>query len=313
MSLVAMEREIEKQPEDLALFAKQLTKNPITQLDPSRTIFTGSGDSYAAALWAEALSNGSARAEDSYELSRTLGMAANRNIVLISASGRTRANVELARKLKGQAKKRIAVTSNPESPLARICDASIILQYGNSGRLTSGTTSFTSGLLACARLVGRPLHTANLEALLSRAMERARNVKLSTQGLSLFIGSGIGRGLAEYGACKVEEVLGARAQAQYPEQVGHAQLFSLDPSRDKILWVDSGRTGKGSDVARRMRRYGFKSHRVSATGKSVVAKSLAISFQLQYLALLNAKRRGMKECAFLQDRKLLELSNRLIY
>ena len=313
MSIAAMEREIEKQPESLAKFAEQLARNPVTPLDSSRTIFTGSGDSYAAALWAEALSNGSARAEDPYELSRTLGMAANQNIVLISAGGRTRANVELARKLKGQAKKRIAVTSNPESPLARICDASIILQYGNSGRLTSGTTSFTSGLLACARLVGRPLHTANLEALLSRAMERARNVKLSTQGLSLFIGSGIGRGLAEYGACKVEEVLGARAQAQYPEQVGHAQLFSLDPSRDKILWVDSGRTGKGSDVARRMRRYGFKSHRVSATGKSVVAQSLAISFQLQYLALLNAKRRGMKECAFLQDRKLLELSNRLIY
>jgi len=221
--------------------------------------------------------------------------------------------VELARKLKGQAKKRIAVTSNPESPLARICDASIILQYRKSGRLTSGTSSFTSGLLACARLIGRPLHTTNLEVLLSKAMQGARSVKFSSQGLFLFIGSGIGRGLAEYGACKVQEVLGAKAQAQYPEQVGHAQLFSLNPARDNILWVDSGRTGKGSDVARLMGRYGFKSHRVSATGKRVVAKSLAISFQLQYLALLNAKRRGMKECAFLQDRKLLELSNSLIY
>src|SRR5438093_2127845 len=190
MSLAAMEREIENQPEDLAMFAKQLTKNPVTPLDPSKTIFAGSGDSFATALWAEALSNGSARAEDPYELSRTLGMAANRNIVLISASGRTRANVELARKLKGQARKRIAVTADPESPLARICDTSIMLQYRNSRRLTSGTTSFTSGLLACARLIGRPLHTANLEALLSRAMERARSLKLSTQGLSLFIGSG---------------------------------------------------------------------------------------------------------------------------
>jgi fructoselysine-6-P-deglycase FrlB-like protein len=313
MSIAVMEREIENQPEDLSRFAKQLAKNPTLPLDPSRTIFTGSGDSYAAALWAEALSKGSARAEDPYELSRSLRLAADRNVVLVSASGKTRANIELARRLKGRARKRIAITSNPESPLARMCDSSIILQYRKSGQLTSGTTSFTASLLACGNLIGTQPGLADLEAQLSRARERAQSVKLFTRGLFLFIGSGIERGLAEYGACKVQEVLGAKAQAQYPEEVGHALLFSLDPSRDNILCVDSGNTGKGSEVARRVRRYGFRVHRVSAIGKNVVAKSLAICFQLQYLVLLNAKRRGMKECRFLQDRKLLELSNWLIY
>jgi fructoselysine-6-P-deglycase FrlB-like protein len=313
MSIAGMEGEIENEPEDLRRFAKQLATNPIASLDPSRTIFTGSGDSYAVALWVEALSKGSARAEDPYELSRTPRLAANRNVVLISAGGRTRANVELARRLKGRAKQRIAITSNPESPLARICDTSIILQYRKSGPLTSGTTSFTTSLLACAHLIGTQLRMADLEASLSRARERANIVKFFTRGLFLFIGSGIDRGLAEYGACKVQEVLGAKAQALYPEQVGHAELFSLVLARDNILCVDSSGRGKGSEVARRMRRYGFRVHRVSATGRNVVSKSLAISFQLQYLALLSAKRRGMNECAFLQDRKLLELSNRLIY
>ncbi len=312
MSIAAMEREIENQPDDLAGFADLLRMHPIAPLNASSTIFTGSGDSYAAAVFARELGEG-ARAEDPYELSTSPARARRRSIVLISVSGRTRANIELARRVRGKMKKIIAVTSSAESPLARICDGSIILQYRKAGPLTSGTASFTTSLLACARLLDTLPARLRLDMSLEKAREWARSVRLSTRGLCLFVGSGVDRALAEYGACKVQEVLGSKASAAYPEQVGHAQLFSLDRARDNVVCIDSYGGGKMRELSNGMSRSGFRVHRIFLKGEDIVARSLAISFHLQYLALFNARRKGMTECAFLQDKELLKLSSRLIY
>ncbi len=313
MSIAAMEREIKSQPEDLVRFFNWMRKNPVALSNPSTTTFTGSGDSYAAAIFARELTRGLASADDPYELSTDLARTRNRSIVLISTSGRTRANIELARKARGKAKRIIAVTSNLESPLARICDSSVFLQYRKSGTLTSGTASFTASLLACAGLLRRLPGRLRLESRFEKARELARSVQLSTSGLCLFVGSGIDRALAEYGACKVQEVLGTKAFAVYPQQVGHAQLFSLKPNRDTVLCIDTYGKGKTWALFRELSRSGFKVHRISVKGKDVLSKSIAVSFYLQHLALFNAKKRGMTECAFLRDKARLELSNRLIY
>ena len=148
-----MEEEIANQMEDLPRFASQLEKQRFPHVAPSELVFTGSGDSYAAALFAQELSDGVALASDPYELSLNPDRARGRHVVLVSVSGRTKANIQLAQKLKRVAKKRIVITGNPSSPLARVCDEKIVLQYTTAGRLTSGTVSFTTSLLACACLL----------------------------------------------------------------------------------------------------------------------------------------------------------------
>ena len=313
MSIAAMEREIKSQPEHLVRFFDWLRKNPVALSNPSTTTFVGSGDSYAAAVFARELTKGFASADDPYELSTNLARVRNRSIVLISVSGRTRANIEVVRKARGKAKRIIAVTSDWGSPLARICDSSVPLQYGKSGTLTSGTASFTASLLACAGLLRRLPGRLRLESCFEKARQWARSVQLSTTGLCLFVGSGIDRSLAEYGACKVQEVLGTKAFAAYPEQVGHAQLFSLNPNRDTILCIDTYGKGKTRELFKELSRSDFNVHRISGEGNDVLTKSIAVSFYLQHLALFNAKNRGMTECAFLRDKARLELSNRLIY
>ena len=313
MSIAAMEREIKSQPEDLVRFFNCLKKNPVALSNPSTTTFTGSGDSYAAAIFARELTKGSASADDPYELSTNLARVRNRSIVLISVSGRTRANIEVARRARGKAKRIIAVTSDLGSPLARICDSSVPLQYRKGGTLTSGTASFTASLLACAGLTHRLSGRLRLESYFEKAREWARSVQLSTTGLCLFVGSGVDRALAEYGAYKVQEVLGTKAFAAYPEQVGHAQLFSLNPNRDTILCIDTYGKGKTRELFKELSRSGFNVHRISVEGNDVPPKSIAVSFHLQHLALFNAKKRGVTECAFLRDKARLELSNRLIY
>ncbi len=313
MSIAAMEWEVEIQQTELARFANQMIKNSPSPIDWSRTVFTGSGDSYATAMFARELTNGSASAEDPYELLSNLARIRGKTVVFVSVSGRTRTNIELARKARGRAKRTIAVTSNKESPLAEICGSSIILEYGKAGPLTSGTASFSASLVACASLLDRLPRRFNVKDSLDDAREWARGARLSRRGLCLFVGSGVDRALAEYGACKVQEVLGLKAFAAYPDQVGHAQLFSLNPALDNVVCISSQGGGKTRVLSENLSKSGFAVHRIFLKGQDVVLNSLAAAFYLQDLALANAKRFGMKECAFLLDKTRLGLSNRLIY
>src|SRR3989449_8316790 len=154
MSMRAMAEEISSQTQDLPGFASQLRKKHLPKLQPSNLIFAGSGDSYAAAIFAQELSQGESRASDPYELLTNISRIRGKNLVVISVGGRTKTNIELVRKAKRMARETIAVTANPESLLARECDQTLQLKYRTTGILTSGTVSFTTSLLACALLLG---------------------------------------------------------------------------------------------------------------------------------------------------------------
>jgi len=114
-----MREEISNQTIDLPRFASQLREKHIPKLEHSSLVFTGSGDSYAAAVFAQELSHGEANASDPYELLTNIQRVRGKNLVIVSVSGRTRTNIKLARNAMGIAAKKIAITANPESPLAR--------------------------------------------------------------------------------------------------------------------------------------------------------------------------------------------------
>src|SRR5260370_30377830 len=118
MSIQAMAEEISNQTQDLPGFASHLLKTLVPKLRPSTLIFAGSGDSYAAAVFAQELSNGEAIASDPYELLTNIKKTTGKNLVIISVSGRTKTNVELARKANGIASRTLTITTHPESPLA---------------------------------------------------------------------------------------------------------------------------------------------------------------------------------------------------
>ncbi len=313
MSIAAMEKEIENQIDDLPNFAAFLRNRKFPEVHPSKLIFTGSGDSYATALFAKELSGGIALASDPYELSQKTPLVREKHVILISVSGRTSANIELARKIRSVASKTIAVTANPDSLLAKLCNEGIILDYRPAGELTSGTASFTASLLACARILGRLPRRLSVGTQMKKASEWARNLATHLSGDFLFVGSGVQHALAEYGACKIQEVLGAKAEAQFPEQLGHAKLFSIDKSGDTIIGIPGAEYDKTWRVVKTLQRKEFKVHTVPRTAREPVGRSLEAAFYLQQLALQLAKKRKMKECAFLSDGSRLRLSNQLIY
>ena len=313
MSIAAMRWEIENQPENLEHIIRQLANNQIRIPSHHQIIFTGSGDSWAAAMFARELDNKIALAEDPRELLAKIGKPQRKRIVIISTSGRTRANVELAKRARIHKIQTIAVTSDSTSLLAEVCDESMILDYKKGSGLTSGTTSFTASLLACAKLLRRLPSDIKQGSAFSYAEEWARDVHISALGKCVLVGSGVDRAIAEYGACKIQEVLGSTAIGSYPEQVGHALLFSLNMSRDTIVCVDTIGSAETRTLYKELLMAGFRVFRLFLSGQGSLKKSLEACFHLQYLALLNAERNGNRECAFLRSKALLDLSSKLIY
>ncbi len=312
MSIRAMGEEISNQTQDLPGFASQLRKRHTPKLKPSSLIFTGSGDSYAAAVFAQELSQGESAASDPYELLTNIRRIRGKNLVIISVSGRTKTNVELARKAKGISTSTLAITANPDSPLARECDETLQLEYRTTGILTSGTISFTTSLLACALLLRSLPRTIQVKSAPIDTRWLSTSSKQAGKGAFVFTGSGINYALSFYGTAKISEVLGAKAEAVYPEQLGHAKLFTIDKKRDFILCIPSGRD-KAMETHQLLIKDGFQSSVIAFPDSQVVNRSLKIAIYLQRLALSLARRKGIKECAFLSDKSRLNLSNRMIY
>jgi fructoselysine-6-P-deglycase FrlB-like protein len=312
MSIRAMEAEIRSQIEDLPRFASKLRKDTRKRIDASKMVFTGSGDSYATALFAQELSGKQALGFDPYELLKSIDSVRGKSLVVISVSGKTRTNLELARKATRVARERVAITANASSPLAKECDRVVLLDYRGSGVLTSGTASFTAGMLACAELLGRLPRSLKLDAAYEKSLQWARKATLSDRGSVLFVGSGMHYAMALYGEAKIHEVLGRKAEVDYPEQMEHAHLFSIDKEHDAIICIYSDRD-KTWELEKMLVKNGFKAEGLRVQGSDAVITSVKIAFHLQMLALLQAKRTRMKECAFKSDKKRLSLSNELIY
>jgi fructoselysine-6-P-deglycase FrlB-like protein len=309
-----MEQEIHNQVEDLPAFARELGKyDRFRNLDPSSVIFTGSGDSLASSLFAHYLSQMQAFAADPYELQLHLKVARNTTVFITSVSGKTRTNVQLARKVKGVAKKRVAITANPSSPLARECDDVIQLRYRSSGILTSGTASFSATLLAAASLIRRLPKLDSLPIMERRASEWARRLRVHSRGGFLFVGSGTGYALALYAAFKIHEVLGLSAQYQHTEQLGHSQLFSFQEKSDNLFFLASSSDEKTSEVFRVLSKSGFNAYLLKSDKRDPILGTLQVMFCVQHLALHLGRKMGLQECAFVTDKKRLALSSRLIY
>ena len=313
-SLDAIEQEIHNQVEDLPAFARELGKyDRFRNLDPSSIIFTGSGDSLASSLFAHYLSHMQAFAADPFELQLYPKVARNKTLFITSVSGKTRTNIQLAKSVRGLAKKRVAITANPESPLAKECDNVIRLRYRSPGIPTSGTASFSASLLAVTSLIRRLPKLDSLPIMERRAAGWARGLRVHPNGEFLFVGSGTGYALAMYAAFKIHEVLGLTAQYQHTEQLGHSQLFSLQRKTDNLLFLSPSSDKKASEVFRVLSKSGFNAYLLKSGTADPILATLQVMFCVQHLALNLGRRMGLRECAFLTDRKRLALSSRLIY
>jgi fructoselysine-6-P-deglycase FrlB-like protein len=314
-SLDAMKRGIESQPRDLLKYCNELQtqRSEYTPLDPAKTIFTGSGDSFSAALFASELSNGMSQAFDPYELSKKPWLARRKQIVIISVSGKTKTNIELAKKLRPRARAVIAVTSDPRSPLALKCHYTLLLGYQRENIPTAGTASYTTSLLGCSFLLGKFLKVMDLAKALALAWDWSERAATRPNLTAVtIIGSGPDYAIGYYGGLKLNEVLRLPATCKYPEEFGHAYLFSVKKT-DVLVCMNPGHDRKIHGVFQALRGSDFTPLKMQSQSADSLQSGLELAFRFQCLAYVLARKKGLKECAYVSDKKRLRISSRLIY
>jgi fructoselysine-6-P-deglycase FrlB-like protein len=306
-----MKHEIES---ELALTARfELVK----RIDPTRCVMTGSGDSYAAASIASYLS--CCRIICCYPSTLTLNpnILVNKDLYIISISGRTAHNIAAAKLAKQSNVKTTAITADPQSELAKNCDRIIRINYRKPGVLTSGTVSFLSSVLTCISLTTKVMYnTKNLRRAFETANSMVDNLlKKIPDTLSsiLFLADGLLYPVACYGSLKVNEVLGIRSFPYSLEEYCHAPLFSIKKEDSVIILNNSESHNTSAKFTEKLDRLNYSSSSLDFPMSSSLAGLFQSIFLVQLLALKMAQRNSIADCFFVQALDLMEISSEYIY
>ncbi len=279
----------------------------------------GSGDSYVSASVVSLLSKGRAMCCYPSTLILDPEILNDRELYVISISGRTTQNIKAAIHAKQNGIKTIAITAEPQSKLARNCDRLIKIKFKGLGVMTSGTLSFLASTLMCLSLITK-ITTKTVD--LRNSYEIASNIidillkKIPTAFSSIiFLGDGLFYPVAYYGSLKINEVLGIRSFSYSVEEYCHAPLFSIN--RDDLVVILNGSDRYSAPLVRKLTEkldsLNYSSFYLDFPGPSSLDCLFQAIFSVQLLALRLAEKYHMAECSFVQRRDLLGLSSSCIY
>jgi fructoselysine-6-P-deglycase FrlB-like protein len=307
-------QEIEAQLEDLPDYARYLRASGFGEGDPEKSIIVGAGDSLACAQFIERLLDFGPRSIDPYDLYLNPAISKGKSVYFLSASGRTKSNVESAKAVSGIASDTIAITANLESPLARICSRVLPLKFTKSPGLTPGTTSFTSSLLACYHLFsGKVPQLSKLNKFFAKAKQWTESQSENAETVHI-VASDYLYPIAMYGTAKVFEFAGSKSDYQLTEEFSHVNLFSMKEG-DLVVILSNGKDETAAKLSEELNKRGYCAQLLDLDEGNSTPLEIAIcaSIHMQYFALGMAQRSGLGKPAFLTNQNLLEISNRMIY
>jgi len=300
-TIEAYEKDIILQTQFLQIFKPQ---SPISKVSQQKTIFCGSGDSFAAALLAEAFSDLRVRAVDPLELIKNKQIAKLYNVFLVSISGNTISNIKVAK----FARESVAITSNPKSRLAKACKRTIDLKFLHSDGITGGSLSFLQSALTCISLVTNFTMLENPQ-IFKKALAEARKVKFVKR--VFLLGNLHTYPLAMYGAAKFYELLGLDAHYERIEQFSHMGLFSTKKDDTVILLEE--KNSHNEKLVKNLKKIGLRVFHPTFNTNNKITQFLFYTFFTQLVPLLEAKRKKQNDCHFVTSTNLRKISDNMIY
>ncbi len=300
-TIAALEKDIFLQVPALSSFHPQPV---ISSSHQKNSIFCGSGDSLAACMLAEAFSEYNVTAADPLDLLKNKSIPKNNDVYIVSISGRTISNIKVAK----LARKSIALTSNPQSKLAKISNNTIHLQFPNSDVITAGTISFLNSALTCISLVSDVKITKPHE-IFNYAVQYSKKIKL--QNRIFFLGNMHTYPVAMYAAAKLYEILGLDAYYERIEQFSHMELFSAKKG-DTVVILEE-KTTHNAQLAKSLKAVGLNVVHPDPKSKNKMSQFLFFTFLFQLVPLIMAKKKHQKDCHFVTAKKLRKASDQMIY
>ena len=300
-TVAALEKEIKMQLDFLKRFVPQRTLSISKQ---KKAIFCGTGDSFASAQLAEAFSQFRAKAHDPLDLVKNRKMLSGHDLYLVSISGNTISNIRLGK----LAKRTVAITANGNSKLARTCKKMILLKFDSTGIQTAGSISFLASALACLSLVSR-YEIRNVYGIYHAAKNAAK--KISLGGKIYVLGNLQTMPIAMFCAAKLYETIGADAHYVRIEQFSHMELFSARKG-DTVILFDT-KNPYNVKLSKTLKNYGLVTNRPDPKTRNLQEQILFFIFVSELIALYAAKKKGKKDCFFVEEKRLRNASSSMIY
>ncbi|MFQ5475860.1 MAG: sugar isomerase [Nitrosopumilus sp.] len=299
-TIEAYEKDINMQLDFLKSFRKQ---NTLSEKQQKHAIFSGSGDSLASSMLAESFSGGMVKAMDPLDLYKNKQLVKSKHVYFVSISGKTITNIKVA----NIAKRSIAITSRPKSRLAKASDETILLSAPNHDIFTAGSISFLESALTCISLVRKIAIPKNTK-LFSKAKIDAKKAAVSKR--IFVLGNWFTFPLAMYCAAKFYEILGYDAHYSRIEQFSHMELFSAKKGDTVIIFEEKNNHNK--QLGRNLKKIGIRVIHPNIPSEKT-SQMIYCTFFSQLIALFEGKKKRKKDCHFVTEKKIRNVSNQMIY
>ena len=217
-------------------------------------IFVGSGDSYVAGLIAEYLTDHKCKCYSPSDLLNS-ELSKDRTYCFVSVTGKTKANISVAKRASQVGCKTVAITFNENSKLAQICDKIIHPGLKRAHTPTAGFGSFVANAVTCLQVSGITV-PKKFEMWYQNAVKISQNVldSLVLPANTVFVlGNNILYALALYATLQMAEFFGTKAVAHKLEEFCHSPVFGIKKSHRVWLLGQNEQT-----VRQKLGRLGLK-------------------------------------------------------
>ncbi len=204
-------------------------------------------------------------------------------------------------------KKTTAITSKPQSLLARASDMTILLNAPNNGVFTAGSISFLESALTCISLVNKVTIPMNSKLFL-KAKTDAKKVTVSKR--IFVLGNLFTFPLAMYCAAKFYEILGYDVHYCRIEQFFHMELFSVQKGDTVIIFEEKNPHNK--QLVKSLKKIDINVIHPNVPSEKL-SQIIYCTFFSQLVTLFETKKKNKKECHFVTAKKICNISNQMIY
>jgi fructoselysine-6-P-deglycase FrlB-like protein len=272
-------------------------------------IYVGSGDSYVAGLIAEYLTNHKCRCYSPSDLFNSRFIK-DKTYCFISITGKTKANIEVARRASQAGVRTVAVTLNRNSQLAQVCKEVVPLKITTIQTPTIGFGTFVASVITCLQIIGVTI-PSKFDIWQKNGLELSLNLLSSMifpEQTVYLLGNKTLYAIALYASLKMSEFFCTTAVAHKLEEFCHSPIFGIKKSHH--LWI----MGQNEEpISKRLRRLKLHLSYVELYRPDIFTQLFESIFFVQSLMLLMAKKYGYTQLQFVLREDILKTSSDIIY
>jgi len=272
-------------------------------------IYVGSGDSYVAGLIAEYLTNHKCRCYSPSDLFNSRFIK-DKTYCFISVTGKTKANIEVARRASQAGVRTVAVTLNRNSQLAQVCKEVVPLKITTIQTPTIGFGTFLTSVITCLQIVGVTI-PSKFDIWQKNGLELSLTLLSSMifpEETVYLLGNKTLYAIALYASLKISEFFCTTALAHKLEEFCHSPIFGIKKSHH--LWI----MGQNEElISKRLESLGLHLSYIELYKPDIFTQLFESIFFVQNLMFIMAKKYGYTRLQFVLREDILKTSSDIIY